>query len=368
MKHKGFRVLIIVIACILLIIGFYGLERMLKEAEPLEVAAAPSSQKVYNNYGLPVGTELSQVKLLENDNVVCYEDRAFYRFHYEEENAENATAIVQGLLECCPNLEQIYVMPVPPRILAEEGYQADAAQYQTYIEKLGYRMPGKCTVLDVSENVAAHKEEYIFYRTEDAWTSRGAYYGAQVFLEETGRAVVPLEQYEEYIGNQFEGSMKFHEDIDALEYEGLFSVNNPLVYYWLKDSPDRVEIILFDDDGKKQGYKKALFTPSSVNLSSIIESDYARAVVEGKSMDGKKLDEYLLLIGDRKGKLLVPYLKDYYAGIIVIKISEDPFLYDDINTLIKEYNIKEVLWAQNSLELAKTGYYRALYYFKKEAR
>lgn len=369
MKHKGLEILTIIIVCILLVSGCLGLEWLIKDKEKQILSekthTKPTAQESYNGYGLPVGTELSQVKLLENDEVVCYEDRAFFRFQYEEDNADNAKAIVRGILERCPMLEQVYVMPVPPRILIEDGYPEDCKNYDSYIKQLNEGKPDKCKVLDVSSNVVAHKDEYVFYRSENAWTARGAYYGAQVFLESTEREIVPLDEYEEYVGRNFVGNMSFQTGIPKFNIGESTPFLNPLYYYQLKDSLQRVEIILNEGDVLKS-YKKPLFTPSTVNLSAVIDSSFVRAIVAGKSMDGNKTEQYLMVICDYSGKWIVPYLKDYYAGIYVINVYKDNYLYQDICDLLVENNITEVMWVQDGQELGKKGYSKALTDFVEE--
>lgn len=366
MKKNGFKVTVTVIACVLLMIGCFFLEWLVKEHEAAEQVSAMTELRKENSDGPNEGSDLSGVKRIENEEVVCYEDRAFYRFISKEDHVKNTLDMIKGVLVKCKKLEQVYVMPVPPRVLIEEGYAEDNVAYQNYINDLKQQMPKKSILLDVSDALIQHKDEAVFFRSENAWTCKGAYYGAQVFLNETQRECIPLEQYEEYVGEEFVGNMQFQKDISLLDAEELALMRNPLYYYRLKNAGQRAEVILFDNNGAANTYKKPLFTPSAQNLSSVIDDEYDRAIVDGESVDGRKADKYLLLICDNAGKLLVPYLKDYYAGVYVINIYRDGFLYNDISTLLEEYQITEVLWSQNAMELGQDGYYRALYDFIKE--
>lgn len=366
MKHHGVRLILGMTGCVLAIIGCIVLEGLQQEDVPVLQAVETDNTQAHHAYGLEEGAQLSKIKLVENDAVVCYEDRAFYRFRVEEEMVTNVSVVATHLLERCPELEQMYIFPVPSCVLTEEGYEADYDSYQDHLESLQRQMSQKVKVLDAAERLMEHKEEYIFFRSEDAWTPRGAYYGAQIFLEETEREAVPLEQYTEDTGQLFVGNMRFHDAIEGLSQAKETAFQNPLYYYRLEQYPQQVEIIQMEADGTKTSYKKPLFTPSSKNLTSILEQQYDRAIVRGQSMDGKKEDKYLMVICDQAGMLLVPYLKDYYAGVYVINIHEDAFLYHDISDLVKAYNITEVVWAQTAMKLGKTGYYRALVEFNQQ--
>lgn len=359
MGHRMLQAFEIGMVCLLFLCGCVIIEwqeRVIGQRKQLAVPAEGVAEEcVPDEEG-----DLSEVKLLENEEVVVYEDRAFYRFVCEEDNLGNAASYVRKVQESCPGLKQIYVMPVPPRVLIEEGYDADRENYAKYVKRLRQLLPEKGVLLEVSERMEQHKSEEVFYPTENAWTAEGAYYGAQAFLEATEREGVPLEQYEKYEGNEFLGNMELHEEIAAARKQEVSLVNNRLRFYRLRDAPQRVEVIGVGEQGGQEQYKKPLFTPSSINLASVIDSTYARAIVEGESIDGRNTENYLLVICDVVGSWVVPYLKDYYAGVYVINICEDSYLYKDLDDLVEKYGITEALWVQTAAELGKAGYDKAM--------
>lgn len=354
MKKKILEGAAWLLLCILFVAGCVGLEwmeerRALKEQTPVE----PKMEEE--------NTERKSVrKLVENETVAGYEDRAFYRFTYEKESGERVGAMAEKLQECCSGIEQIYVMPVPGRVIAEEGFEEDQERYQSFLEQLKQELPDNSILLDVSPVLKEHKEEEVFYKTENIWTARGAYYGAGVFLEKTGRKSIPLEEYEEYIGNRFKGKVEDQKEIAEQKEKGAFLADNRLYYYWLKGLRQQAKIMVRNPQGKEESYKKPLFTPSSINQTSLLDDDYDRAIVEGESVDKKKEKNYLLVLNDRAGAWVVPYLKDYYDGIYVVNLQRDPYFYKDAAKIIKEYRITELLWVQNAMELGKKGYDKAL--------
>ena len=61
--------------------------------------------------------------------------------------------------------------------------------------------------IDVQSALGAHKDEYIFYRTDHHWTSLGAFYGYQALCEAMGLPAPSLSDYErETVSDSFYGT------------------------------------------------------------------------------------------------------------------------------------------------------------------
>ena len=62
--------------------------------------------------------------------------------------------------------------------------------------------------IDMASALSSHKDEYIFYRTDHHWTSRGAYYGYKTIMEAMGGSVPSLESYEpRQVSDSFYGTI-----------------------------------------------------------------------------------------------------------------------------------------------------------------
>ena len=131
-------------------------------------------------------------------------------------------------------------------------------------------------------------------------------------------------------------------DVDIIPSDHLY-------FYILPESVNRAEIFAEDEAGTEISYKKPLITFSARNLGAFIDGNYKRAVVDGESCNGEKQGEYLLVVCDRAGMVMVPFLKDYYDGIYVV-------------------NIKDIVWMQNTNQFGELGYYRALEEFAESGQ
>lgn len=365
MEHKGIKSLLAIVLCIGLVAGCICLEAHEKNRlKKMETEQNAGLKNVENGAEVETGQTLSQVVLYEDEEIVCYEDRILCHFYYEEKNTDRIAAIVKGMLGQCPALEHVFVLPVPYQIFLEEGYEEEKDAYLKYMEQLSLKLPEKGVLVDTLPVLEAHKSEYIFFKTEDTWTARGAYYGMEVICKELGMEPIPLEQYYEYVYASFRGGLRLVEALDSIE--SIEELKDQIYYYLLPDSVNMVEVMEIDGLGNKVSYKKPVVTPSIRNLGSFIGSRYLRAIVEGEPQEANNEGKYLLVVCDSAGRLLVPYLKDYYDGVYVVNIKLDDELYQDLNQIVEEYHISDVLYVQNTMEIGVSGYSKALNDFCEE--
>lgn len=66
---------------------------------------------------------------------------------------------------------------------------------------------GGAACLDLREVLGAHRDEYIFYRTDHHWTTLGAYYAYAAYCESRGLAPCALGDYEEKQVDGFYGTL-----------------------------------------------------------------------------------------------------------------------------------------------------------------
>ena len=365
MEHKGITSLLAIVLCIGLVAGCISLEshekNRMKQMEAEQNAGLKNEE---NGDEVAIGQTLSQEILYEDEEIICYEDRILCHFFYEEATIDRIAVLVKGMLEQCPALEHIYVLPIPYLTFLEEGYIEEKEAYLRYMEQLSLKLPEKGVLVDTLPILEAHKSEYIFYKTEDAWTARGAYYGTEAICNKMGMEPIPLEQYYEYMYISLRGGLRASERLDSIEE--MDDLKDYIYYYLLPGSPNRAEVIEEDSLGNKVSYKKPVVTGYVRNLGAFIGSKCLRAIVEGEPRDANNEGKYLLVVCDSAGRLLVPYLKDYYDGVYVVNIKLDGEFYLDFNQIVEEYHISDVLYVQNTMEMGVSGYSKALNDFCEE--
>lgn len=365
MKRLGIKNLLVIVVGIFLAVVCIFLDAYVTKQKKEEELRQNQIAKEYVKEEMPEAEKAMLGTILyEDEEVVCYVDRAFLRFRYLESDVTRVRKLVDGMLQACPSIEKVCVVPVPHRVFIEEGYEEDKKAYERYLQSLSFGMPAKGVVVNVLSEIQQHKDEDVFYRSANSWSPTGAYYGTQMICRELGIESIPLDRYYRYSYSSFRGGVLDNANL-AFTQE-IESIKDKNFYYLLPNSPNMAEVIKKDDNGKKISYKKPIITSSARNIGAFIENIYIRAIIPGEAKVEGKEGKYVLLVCDNAGKQLAPYLKDYYDGVYVINIYYDSELYMDINEIIETYHISEVVYAQNAMDMGNFGYTNALNSFYKE--
>lgn len=81
----------------------------------------------------------------------------------------------------------VMIIPSPATILSDRlPANAPMASEAAMLEELKSELAPQCTVLEERGTLEAHRDEYIFYRTDHHWTTLGAYYAYADFCEAKG--------------------------------------------------------------------------------------------------------------------------------------------------------------------------------------
>lgn len=166
------------------------------------------------------------------------------------------------------------------------------------------------TNVDIYSALSAHKDEYIFYRTDHHWTSLGAYYGLSALAESMGLPCPALDSYtdrhvvsEKFYGTTWSSSGFSWVDPDTMETfvnapEGLKVTSYP------QGSP--VEGKLYDFSFLEKKDKYSMFMGGNCPMH-VIET-------------GNEDKPSLLILRDSYTDSLIPFLLDDFSEIHVLDL------------------------------------------------
>lgn len=166
------------------------------------------------------------------------------------------------------------------------------------------------TNVDMYSALSAHKDEYIFYRTDHHWTSLGAYYGLSALAESMGLPCPALDSYtdrhvvsEKFYGTTWSSSGFSWVDPDTMETfvnapEGLKVTSYP------QGSP--VEGKLYDFSFLEKKDKYSMFMGGNCPMH-VIET-------------GNEDKPSLLILRDSYTDSLIPFLLDDFSEIHVLDL------------------------------------------------
>ena len=258
-------------------------------------------------------------------------DRTYGLVSSEERTLPRNIAAVASLAARCPGKVYVMVAPAassiyPERVpahaplLQEESY---LGQIQAAVEQAGG------VYLPLEDALSAHKDEYIYYRTDHHWTTQGAYYAyselcGALGLEPFDRAAHTAVDVPDFYGTFYSRARTWNAQPDTLTY---YDLDNPLTIYTVTGPGMPTEgqtTGLYDLDKLDVYDKYAAFLHGNNGLSR----------VEG---DG---EGRILVIKDSYANSLIPFLTANYAQIDVIDLRNYNY---GLDTLIAENGYDQIL-------------------------
>ena len=231
-----------------------------------------------------------------------------YRILPTEERVWNKNlAAVQSLGERYPGKVSFMLVPSASVLYPEDlPLAAPQMDEEGRIDEAKAALPA-VQFLRVTDALRAHKDEYLYYRTDHHWTTLGAYYAYEQFCEAQGltpfdRSAHPVETAENFYGTHYSKARTWNAEPDTITW---YDLQNRLTI-WNVTAPGQptegTQTGLYDT-GKLDVYDKyAMFLHGNNGLSR----------VEGDGT-GK-----ILVIKDSYANCFVPYLTANYADIDVV--------------------------------------------------
>jgi hypothetical protein len=221
-----------------------------------------------------------------------------------------------------PAASSIYPERVPAHapLLQEESY---LSQIQAAVEQAGG------VYLPLKDALSAHKDEYIYYRTDHHWTTLGAYYAYSRLCETLG--LVPFDreahtavEVPDFYGTFYSRARTWNAQPDTLTY---YELDNPLTIYTVTGPgmPTQGEATGLYDLDKLAVYDKYAAFLHGNNGFSRVEGDG-----EGR----------ILVIKDSYANSLVPFLTANYAQIDVVDLRNYNY---GLDALIAENGYDQIL-------------------------
>ena len=367
-KNKTAELFLVLLILIVMSSGILILQNGMEKLQNVKQQSVyvPETRDLYNNYGLKNDQSLSKTKILETQDQVIYTDRIFNINQISEDHISYAADILKALQK--KSGKDTYIMPIPERAVFESGYENEKGKYSDFIEKLEASFSDPSVVLNPLSELEKHQDEYIYFRTEDSWTMRGAFYGAQVILGELGYEEENLDAYRKYVFGNVDGKLISSAAVEYTAdeiYEKIKNIEKDPFYIYINGSnPNREELTFKNKQNQIQTVKRNVIQFNNSGTNAVIATSYMHSVVEGRGKGKRKGN--LLLIADTRGKMMISYLSEIFEKVYVSNIYGDADLIQNLDEILEKYNIEYVIWAQDVAETGNRSYMKALNPLLKE--
>ncbi len=207
--------------------------------------------------------------------------------------------------------------------------------HKAFISSTYSMMTGVKTV-DAFGEMAQHRDEYLFYRTDHHWTSLGAYYASVAFCKANGITPRALNTYETVINTGFQGTL----------YTTYWGSNKPTGIkfdYTVGHIPATPYTFKYSSSGSAmEGTNNgtAINRNAKSYASMFICGDQPFTDIKTENHNGRRL----IVFKESYGNAFVPYMIDYFEEIIVIDIRSSTA---SVKAIIEKYGITDAIIINN---------------------
>ncbi len=224
-----------------------------------------------------------------------------------------------------PNSVKVLEDKLPP--------YAPVADELIYMDRIKESIDEDINFVDLYDALYDNKDDYIYYKTDHHWTTKGAYIGYGNLMKDMG--IVP--HSEDYFNI---------EKVTDSFYGSLYSKSG-----FRNIEPDSIELYIpKKDEVLKVEYMEEEKTSNSIyNMDSLNKKDKYMVFLGGNHPfiriktnidNGKKL----LIVKDSYANSLIPFLTGHFSEIYVV----DPRYYDkDLKVLVEDEDIQDILILYN---------------------
>lgn len=244
---------------------------------------------------------------------------------------------------------------------------ADQQAYTQQIYRTLSEVDDQLEIVDFSDALSQHKDEYIYYRTDHHWTTLGAYYAYVAYCEQKGLTPVSLEELEENKVEDFYGTFYskakrpsqpadtitwYDVDVDEFAFVANLQQDKQLAQLGEVVQEDGLELLRVDGMMDQRKFevrdKYAAFMWGNSGYVKI-KSNHNLNHQEGKT-------SRLLLFKDSYANSMIPYLTYNYDEIIVVDLrymakSTKELMQEEFDDIFVMYNFST--YVSGASDLAK---------------
>lgn len=281
-------------------------------------------------------------EIINYNNAVAVLDNIGYELYtYSGKAAQNYGQGISDFADALAGTANVYVMPVP---LSSGVTFPDAYRDQLPVSDMSKAcsdildfMDANVHPVNVFNSLYAHRDEYIFFKTDHHWTALGAYYGYTTFCKVKGTTPNPIESFATKDNDDFCGSLYYDTKDQGVRY------NRDTITAYYPNGTDTMTIT--DNNGKT--FKWSIISDGAnynpgVKYSLFIGGDNPYSVIENPNKtDGSSI----LLVKESFGNAFAPFLVDDYQTVYIVDYRY--YTENTIYNLVVNKGIKDVLFVNN---------------------
>jgi len=227
----------------------------------------------------------------------------------------------------------VIMTPVSSMVIDNPSVKARIADQGEIQDKVGALMDKSVNFVDVYSEMYAHRDEYLFFKSDHHWTQLGAYYAYRAFAESLDMVPTELKDLNySVINDSYSGTMyTFTKDSRVKNFKDTIEA-------WVTKKP--LTMTVTSATGATNTHSSCVLNNYG-NYISFIAGDNPYTVI---NVPENPQDKNILVLKDSFGNAFVPYLCEHYGNIIVVDVR-----YTDMNVYehLKDYGLTDIVFVNN---------------------
>ncbi len=298
-----------------------------------------ADQFILRNFWINVKSSTEILSGKKENNDVYLGDDKYLIAKFKRPDKENLAEKLKAINTFSSGNKDLskYIILVPNKIKILQDklpHFAPVENQLEYINKFYSGLDKSITTVSVFDILNQNKDKYIYYKTDHHWTSEGAYYAYLEFCKSSDAIPKDTSSYNiEKVNNEFYGTL--------YSRAGVENIDSDTINVYLPKNHEDVLVNYLEEKEKST----SLYNSSSLNTkdkySLFLGGNHPIIKISTMSNSSKKL----LVIKDSYANCFIPFLTSNFSEIIVVDLR---YYSDDVNTLIKDYNITDTLILYNT--------------------
>ncbi|MGH4122177.1 MAG: DHHW family protein [Clostridium sp.] len=298
-----------------------------------------SDQFILRNFWINVKSKAEILTGKKENNDIYLGDDNYLVAKFKRPSKENLAEKLKAINTFSHDNKELskYIMLVPNKVEVLKDKLPAFAPVENqlqYINKFYSGLDKDIKSINVFDTLNENKDKYIYYKTDHHWTTDGAYYAYLEFCKSSGITPKDVSNYDiNEVNNKFYGTL--------YSRAGVKNIDSDIINVYLPKTPEDI-LVNYIDEKKKSA---SLFNSSSLNTkdkySVFLGGNHPIIKTSTMNLNNKNL----LVIKDSYANCFIPFLTSHFSEIIVVDLR---YFSDDVSTLIKDYNITDVLMLYNT--------------------
>ncbi|MEG0932978.1 MAG: DHHW family protein [Lachnospiraceae bacterium] len=288
-------------------------------------------------------TPIEPEKLIDiTSEYVVLNTRTMQRYKGTSEGIASASTTINKAMGSLPEGIGKYYFAVPDALSIEtDSYVKFSNGYEQAVHDLYAGLTPGIVTIDAFQTLRDHRNEQMFLNTDYMWTTMGARYASNQFLDQLGITPVPLSDYKyEYVA-LYKGGL----DPQALGYKTKTISDRVDFYIWRQKNTELITKMVED---KQEKYQAPTIALSRGGYNIFVGTEFQSAVMSGDDQSKRTL----LMVGGTMSRGLAVWLTPYFNKVILLNDEIFGAGTETMQQYIEQYGVTDVMIVGEAMKIA----------------